>query len=635
MNLKGLRNPLSPWGVKAPAGSGRDRGRGGRLSFLWLCLFLCMASNTVEGQTIEERYTAVRDLYRSTFAIQDASRKAETLRQCLRRLEDILTDDVNKKVTDRCLYLMGQSHHHLYDMSKDSKDLHAALETYGKLVEEHPNSPLADDAQYLRGVILMAEKPQQAFIEFRKVALFFPTGDSRTRANDMLDQLRRESGCKDVKESDIPHQVAVSRGEIPSAPAPPKLEVPPLEEASKVFRVPGTSPGKPPAPAPCPSVAELQRIQAWSGEAYTRVALYTSGPVTFEERASAQSSSPQRPAQIILTLRSCVVNPRMDPHLKTTDPFLEGVRARQGENNTTEVILDARSLERYRIFTLTDPHRVIIDVQGSRPAPTEAPTPAELPSRVAKPPPESPRMPSLARQLGLEVKRIVIDPGHGGKDKGAVGASGVYEKTVTLAVALELKKVLESQLGCQVILTRSTDKYVPLEARAAMANASKADLFISIHTNAHPDPRYYGTETYFLDFSKDQESARVAAFENATSTKKISDLEKILHDLLMNTKIKESSQLAKMVQTHMVKRLKVGGPYEDVRDLGVKQAPFWVLLGAEMPCILVETAFITNPREESRLQDKGFRRLMAEGMASGIGAYVQQMKSMARLRDAS
>jgi N-acetylmuramoyl-L-alanine amidase len=244
-------------------------------------------------------------------------------------------------------------------------------------------------------------------------------------------------------------------------------------------------------------------------------------------------------------------------------------------------------------------------------------------------------MPSLARQLGLEVKRIVIDPGHGGKDKGAVGPSGVYEKTVTLALGLELKRVLESQLGCQVILTRTTDKFVPLEARAAMANASKADLFISIHTNAHPDPRYFGTETYFLDFSKDQESARVAAFENATSTKKISDLEKILHDLLMNTKIKESSQLAKMVQTYVIKKLRVGGQYEDVRDLGVKQAPFWVLLGAEMPCILVETAFITNPREESRLQDRDFRRFMAEGMASGIGAYIHQMKSVARLGDRS
>ncbi|MCU0572811.1 MAG: N-acetylmuramoyl-L-alanine amidase [Syntrophobacteraceae bacterium] len=627
-SLKG--RPVRPE-AQGCSGQGRRRARHLWLSLWWLGCFVFMTHGTGHSQTIEELYSAVRDIYRGTFAIQEAQRKSETLQQCIRQLGDVMRDDVQMKVTDRCLYLIGQCHHHLYDLGRDRKDLDAALETYQRLVEQHPNSPLADDAQYLKGVILMTENPQQAFIEFRKVALFFPRGDSRAGANQMMDKLRRESGCKDVKETDIPHQVAVSRGDISSTPAPPKLLISAPEEASNVFRAPEASPGTPPAPAPCPSVSELQRIQAWSGESYTRVALYTSGPVTFEEQASAQSASQQRPAQIVLTLASCVVNPKMDPHLKTTDPFLEGVRATQGDNNTTRVVLDARSLDRYRIFTLTDPHRLIIDVQGTRPPPAAAPAP---PSQVA-PPVETPRMPSLARQLGLEVKRIVIDPGHGGKDKGAVGPSGVYEKTVTLALALELKKVLESQLGCQVILTRTTDKFVPLEARAAMANANKADLFISIHTNAHQDPKYFGTETYFLDFSKDQESARVAAFENATSTKQISDLEKILHDLLMNTKLKESSQLAKMVQTHVVRKLKVGGQYEDVRDLGVKQAPFWVLLGAEMPCILVETAFITNPREEVRLQDRGFRRLMAEGMASGIGAYIQQMKSVARLGDHS
>lgn len=614
----------------ADACSGRGCRRALHLwvSLWWLCCFIFMSHGTAHSETIEERYSAVRDFYRGTFAIQEAQHRSETLRQCIRRLGDIMRDDVQMKVADRCLYLIGQCHHHLYDLSKDRKDLNAALETYQRLVEEHPNSPLADDGQYLKGVILMTENPQQAFIEFRKVALFFPRGDSRARANQMMDQLRRESGCKDVKETDIPHQVSVSRGDISSTPPPSKLVAPRREEAPNVFGGEGAPPGTPPVPAPCPSVSELQRIQAWSGESYTRVALYTSGPVTFEEQASAQSASQQKPAQIALTLRSCVVNPKMDPHLMTTDPFLEGVRATQGEDNTTRVVLDARSLDRYRIFTLTDPHRLIIDVQGTRPPPAVAPTPSP---EVAQPPVETPRMPSLARQLGLEVKRIVIDPGHGGKDKGAVGPSGVYEKTVTLALALDLKKVLELRLGCQVILTRTTDKFVPLEARAAMANASKADLFISIHTNAHQDPKYFGTETYFLDFSKDQESARVAAFENATSTKQISDLERILHDLLMNTKLKESSQLAKMVQTHVVKKLKGDGSYEDVRDLGVKQAPFWVLLGAEMPCILVETAFITNPREEARLQDRGFRRLMAEGMASGIDAYIQQMKSVARL----
>lgn len=588
------------------------------------CSLIPILSGTCCAQTVEERYSVIRDTYRTTFGIQEPERKAEALRRCIRQLSEILHDDSQMKVTDRCLYLIGQCHHHLFDQGKDPKDLQAALETYQKLVEQQPNSPLADDAQYLKGVVLMTDNPQQAFIEFRKVALFFPKGDSRTKANQMMEQLRRESGCKDLKVPDLPNQVSVSNKESPGSPLVAK-PAPPVS----IERTPGPSSSSP-APSsgtpPCPSVAELQRIQAWSGESYTRVALYTSGPVTFEEQASESGSAPGKPSQILLSLRGCVVNPKMDTHLKTSDPFLEGVSAKQADNNITQVVLDARSIERYRIFTLSDPHRVIIDVQGMKPPQTGPPAPVDSQAT----PGETARLPSLARQLGLEVKRIVVDPGHGGKDKGATGPNGVHEKDVTLALALELKRVLESELQCQVTLTRTSDRFVPLEARAALANAQKADLFISIHTNAHADPKYFGTETYFLDFSKDQDSARVAALENATSTKKISDLEKILHDLLMNTKIKESSQLAKQVQTHLMKRLR-GAQYEEVRDLGVKQAPFWVLLGAEMPCILVETAFITHPREEARLKNKDFRRCLAQGMASGIGSYIQQIKGLARL----
>jgi N-acetylmuramoyl-L-alanine amidase len=594
-------------------------------AFWVLCCCLLMVPAPCRAQTIEERYAAVRDTYRNTFGIQDVQRRTDTLRQCIRQLGEVMQSDDQMKVSDRCLYLIGQCHHHLFDLGKDPRDLQGALDHYRKLVEQHAGSPLADDAQYLTGVILMTQNPQQAFIEFRKVALFFPKGDSKTKANQMMDQLRRESGCKDLKEQDLPHQVVVSKqdGTAPSAtpPRPPEpnwLPLPPSGSEAKVQQQ---------VPLPCPSVGELQRIQTWSGESYSRVALYTSTPVSFDEQASG-SGPPDKPSQISVLLRGCVVNPKLDPHVKTSDPFLEKVSVRQKENNMTQVVLDARSLERYRIFTLSDPHRVIIDVQGAKPQPA-----ASLPAG-RRPPVESAKLPSLARQLGLEVSKIVLDPGHGGKDKGATGPNGVFEKDITLAVALELKKKLESELSCQVIMTRTGDRYIPLEARAALANAQKADLFISIHTNAHGDSKYFGTETYFLDFSKDQESARVAAFENSTSTKKISDLERILKDLLMNTKIKESSQLAKQVQNHIVKQLR-GGQYDDVRDLGVKQAPFWVLLGAEMPCILVETAFITHPREEARLKDKDFRRCMAQGIASGIGAYIQQIKGLTRLGDRS
>jgi N-acetylmuramoyl-L-alanine amidase len=242
-------------------------------------------------------------------------------------------------------------------------------------------------------------------------------------------------------------------------------------------------------------------------------------------------------------------------------------------------------------------------------------------------------MPSLARQLALGVRCIVLDPGHGGKDKGAVGPDNVYEKDITLALAKRLKGALEAGTGCGVILTRTRDTYVSLEQRTAVANANKADLFISLHTNAHTDKSLHGIETYHLNLSSDKESARVAAMENATSTKKISDLESILHNLMLNTKISESSSFASEVQAHMVRKL--SSNYDGVRDLGTKQAPFYVLVGAEMPSILIETAFISNKHEERLLSDQSFQNNLCSAISLGVESFIRQMKGYARAGDRS
>ncbi|NLI82921.1 MAG: N-acetylmuramoyl-L-alanine amidase, partial [Deltaproteobacteria bacterium] len=194
-----------------------------------------------------------------------------------------------------------------------------------------------------------------------------------------------------------------------------------------------------------------------------------------------------------------------------------------------------------------------------------------------------------------------------------------------------LKRVLEEKTGCEVSLTRTRDTFLSLEERTAIANARKADLFISIHTNAHEDKTLRGIETYFLNLAKDKESARVAAFENATSAKKISDLEKILHDLMLNTKVNESRQLAKEVHKSIVKGLKAD--YSDIKDLGTKQAPFYVLLGAEMPSILIESSFITNELEAGRLKDRAYQESIAKAICGGVESYIQQMRTFAQVGD--
>jgi N-acetylmuramoyl-L-alanine amidase len=180
---------------------------------------------------------------------------------------------------------------------------------------------------------------------------------------------------------------------------------------------------------------------------------------------------------------------------------------------------------------------------------------------------------------------------------------------------------VETELKCDAILTRTTDRYLTLEERTAIANTQNADLFVSIHTNAVRNPKACGIETFFLNLATDDDAVLVAARENATSAKNISDLESILNDLMQNSKINESSRLAAMVQSEMCFHLK--NKYNHIRSKGVKKAPFYVLLGAQMPAILVETSFISNPRECKRLTDPNYQESLCDGIIRGIRKYIK------------
>jgi len=225
-------------------------------------------------------------------------------------------------------------------------------------------------------------------------------------------------------------------------------------------------------------------------------------------------------------------------------------------------------------------------------------------------------------------KTIFIDPGHGGKDPGAIGYRGLKEKDVTLKLAKLVKEKLEKRLGCVVILTRTTDRFVSLEDRTKLANKVKADLFVSIHCNASPDHRLYGVETFFLGFTNDKRALEVAMRENATVNRRMSELDRILQELLVHAKIKESAYLAANVQEGIVATLK--GRYNPVTDLGVKQAPFYVLVGTKMPAILIETGFIDHRKEGRRFRDPKYLNLLAEGIYKGIASYIKRTEQAYR-----
>ena len=232
---------------------------------------------------------------------------------------------------------------------------------------------------------------------------------------------------------------------------------------------------------------------------------------------------------------------------------------------------------------------------------------------------------SIARQLGLGVSRIVIDPGHGGHDPGAQG-KGVTEAELVLDVALRLEKLLSKVGGVEVILTRRTDEFIALPERTAIANREGADLFLSIHANASTNGQAHGTETYFLNFANNQSAAAVAARENAASTQAMGGLPDFVKAIALNNKLDESRDFALHVQRAMVERQRTVNKL--VKDLGVKQAPFVVLIGANMPSVLAETGFVTNPQEARLLKGNAYRQKIAESLFNAIRKYQTSLKNV-------
>ena len=364
--------------------------------------------------------------------------------------------------------------------------------------------------------------------------------------------------------------------------------------------------------------AVINELRYWSNPNYTRIVVDANHQVSYEPHLLKRDTSNKKPPRLYLDLKSSRLGKDIKKEIPIDDNLLLGVRAGQFSLDDVRVVIDIKSFNSYKIFHLQEPFRIVIDVWGDK---TETPVATATPE-----PPVNGKIPSsaLAKQLALGVSRVVVDAGHGGDDPGAVGyLKNVYEKDVTLKIAKILAKKLREKLHCEVLLTRDSDKYVTLEGRTAYANTKNADLFVSIHANAHGNRNTYGLETFYLNLATDDEAIRVAARENATSTKNISDLHSILSDLMQNAKINESSRLATHVQDAMYNHLK--SDYQHIKNNGVKQAPFYVLLGAQMPAILIETSFISNPRECKRLVDPAYHNRLCDAIVKGIERYVKEI----------
>lgn len=382
--------------------------------------------------------------------------------------------------------------------------------------------------------------------------------------------------------------------------------------------------GNPAAADPAPSFSGttlVTGLRYWSNPKYTRVVIDAAEERAFTHHLLKKDPSLNKPQRLYVDIEKTRLGGDVPKHTEINDNLLAQARAGQFDQQTVRVVVDIKSFETYKIFSLKDPFRLVIDVWGNA---GELPAPSGSGgSEMVRISTDHLQSSSIARQLALGVRTIVVDPGHGGKDPGAPGyTKKVWEKDISLKLATNLAKRMRDRLQCNVILTRSTDTYLTLEERTAIANTKSADLFVSLHCNASKNRKLTGVETYYLNLATDDQSIMVAARENATSRKNISDLESILNDLMKNAKINESSRLATMVQESMVSGLQKH--YSGVNNLGVKQAPFYVLLGASMPSILVETSFLSNKTECRRLTDEGYQNRLCDSIIDGIEKYIDE-----------
>ncbi|MFI5177409.1 MAG: N-acetylmuramoyl-L-alanine amidase [Vicinamibacterales bacterium] len=441
-------------------------------------------------------------------------------------------------------------------------------------------------------------------------------------------------------------------GVLAALPAAPATGGTPAAPAADAAPTPASaSPSSSPASAPAANgpAAVVKNITESALPHGERITIELSKEVTYS------GDRVENPDRVFFDFTNATAPLSLADHVSLSGNLVKALRVGRHANNVTRVVLELAGNPRYSTFSLYDPFRLVVDVESAEAAPPAASSPpaasaAAVEKAAATPPPArttpapaapaphpdaggSPAPPSsnrsgdysLSRQLGLTVSRIVIDAGHGGHDPGAQ-ANGIDESELTLDVAQRLQKLLEAQPGFAVVLTRSTDEYVALEERTAIANREGADLFLSIHANASKEPTAHGIETYFLNFATNPTAESVAARENASSSQPMGTLPEILKAIAMNNKLAESRELAASVQTALVRKLSAQN--KATRDLGVRQAPFVVLIGAQMPSVLAEISFLTNRTEAALLKQSSYRQRIAQALCDGILKYQASLKKV-------
>ncbi len=548
----------------------------------------------------------------------------------------------------------------------DGKYFQTAIDTYNFLLKQYPRSQYRPQALFAIAEIQQEDldQPDAAVATYKEYLKRFPKSDKADDARDALKQIAdakiAEAQAKQAAQLE-PQPRSAKPAEVRAAETAPDFPalkgdvVAPRESDNRMPYVTG--------------------VTTWNSDGHTRVVVTLNDTVKFD---AMHVASPER---LYFDLHKAQVDPRANKSPKVDPGLLKSVRIGQNKPTVVRVVLDVSGAKNFSTQFLSNPYRLVIDVRtdsakqsaaavsaphvdndakagakaaeslqvkshdASPPPPSNSasdlaarPTiskskvkadqvAALKPAPAPEPKPNRDGQRSLTRALGLKISRIVIDPGHGGHDTGTIGPHGLMEKDLCLDVALRLGALIEQKLpSAEVVYTRKDDTFVALEDRTAIANQAKADLFISIHANSSHDHDARGIETFYLNFATSAESMEVATRENALSQSSLHDLQDIIKKIARNEKIEESKELANDIQDSLTHRLQLVSQEE--RNRGVKKAPFIVLIGANMPSVLSEISFISNPNDERLLRKGDQRQRVADGLYRGIAAYLDSLNSL-------
>ncbi|MEW5850805.1 MAG: N-acetylmuramoyl-L-alanine amidase [Myxococcota bacterium] len=644
-----------------------------------LALSLSLATGSAE-----EAFSDAKQAY-ATLRVDKARRNQRIhYEKLIKRLTDAAKGKSGQRADD-CLYFAATISEDLHQASGVTADLEQAIKLNIRVADEFKGSSLADDALLRAARLMLSRKGdvQGARALLARARDGYPKGDQARAVRELLARLpevspEKNEGAEKARtelvsatparrvsddNSDGNDRVQEILARVAQRDAGPAVEA----EAAKTTTPKVEANGAPMA---------LKQGKGATTRRNTELTLKVDGPV--EVSTGTVPAAGKLPPRFFVDIAPALTG-TLGRDLRTfKDERVRGVRVAQFDERTVRVVIDLKkevpanalhdaAQKKLTIWLGAPPSTPVQQTPPPAPelaavekaAPAEEAThdhhthdeaPAAMPTVVANVDVDAPDAGSvdaslaevkqlahqlenrpeysLSAQTGLKVRRVVIDPGHGGDDPGAIGPTGVKEKDVTLKIAKKIAQRLRKELKMEVFLTRERDVFIPLEERTAFANKVGADLFISIHCNSNPNRRIYGVETYYLNITDDNYSMRLAARENRTSQRSISDLQFILADLAMKSNVDDSVRLSKLVQANVVGELRDN--YGNVKDLGVKHALFYVLIGAKMPAILVETSFISNKVEEQRLNSTRYQDEVADGVVQGVRHFVEERQALAR-----